>query len=86
MGDGADNPYKLKGTTFFGRPVPIVVQNENGPCPLLAIANILLMRNAIHLPPGLAEVTQVRRAAEFTARPIACCPVRLCKLLQRASS
>lgn len=38
------------------------VQDVNGPCPLLAIANVLLLRNQIQLPPGVGEVSQVRRA------------------------
>jgi len=54
--------YKLK-TISFGpsrRAVRIVIQNENGPCPLLAIANVLLLRNAIQLPAGAPDVTQER--------------------------
>ena len=42
-----------------GRGVPVVMQSENGPCPLLAIANVLLLRGNISLPPGASEVTQV---------------------------
>jgi hypothetical protein len=44
-----------------GRSVPVVMQSENGPCPLLAIANVLLLRGNIYLPPGASEVTQVFR-------------------------
>ena len=51
--------YKLKVIKFFGREVPVVVQNDNGPCPLLAISNILLLRNQMHLPLGLPDVRQV---------------------------
>jgi len=54
--------YKLK-TISFGpsrRAVRVVIQNENGPCPLLAIANVLLLRNAIQLPAGAPDVTQER--------------------------
>ena len=54
--------YKLK-TISFGpsrRAVRIVIQNENGPCPLLAIANVLLLRNAVQLPAGAPDVTQER--------------------------
>jgi len=42
-----------------GRGVPVVMQSENGPCPLLAIANVLLLRGNISLPAGASEVTQV---------------------------
>lgn len=33
-------------------PCPILVQNENGPCPLLALCNILLLRRQIRIPAG----------------------------------
>ena len=29
-------------------------QNENGPCPLLALANVLLLRNVIHIDSTIA--------------------------------
>lgn len=51
--------YKLKPIKFLGRRVPIVVQNENGPCPMLALANVMLLRNQIHLSPEAPDVTQV---------------------------
>jgi hypothetical protein len=44
---------------FFGRSVKVVMQNENGPCPLLAIANVLSLRNELNLRAGAREVTQV---------------------------
>ena len=34
--------YKTKIVHFLGRSVPIILQNENGPCPLLAICESLL--------------------------------------------
>ena len=51
--------YRLKRISIRGRSVPVVMQNENGPCPLLAIANVLLLRNQIQLPGGASEVLQV---------------------------
>ena len=39
--------FDLKTITFLGRKVRILLQNENGPCPLLAIANVLLLQNRI---------------------------------------
>eukprot|EP00775_Hariotina_reticulata_P007703 gene7703-7902_t len=35
----ANDVYAVKRIDFFGRSVKIVMQNINGPCPLLAIAN-----------------------------------------------
>lgn len=59
QGPPAEPSYRLKHINIRGRGVPVVMQNENGPCPLLAIANVLLLRNQIHLPGGAAEATQV---------------------------
>ncbi|KAL3936046.1 MAG: hypothetical protein SGBAC_008559, partial [Bacillariaceae sp.] len=42
--------YRLKEITFKERPCHILLQNENGPCPLLAAANILLLKDSITLP------------------------------------
>ena len=57
--------YKLKTIQFFGRRVPIVTQNENGPCPLLALANVLLLRNQIQLSPDAPDVSQVSLFRSF---------------------
>ncbi|KAA6427861.1 MAG: NF-E2 inducible, partial [Trebouxia sp. A1-2] len=60
-GQTQSNPvYKLKRIDFFGRKVPIALQNENGPCPLLAIANILLLKKQIVLPEQAPDVSQSR--------------------------
>eukprot|EP00762_Andalucia_godoyi_P000175 ANDGO_02276.mRNA.1 Uncharacterized protein YPL191C len=41
--------YRLKKITYQGRKSAVLLQNENGPCPLIAIANILLLRGGIHV-------------------------------------
>ncbi|GAV79646.1 DUF544 domain-containing protein [Cephalotus follicularis] len=50
--------HKTKTINFLGRTTPIVLQNDNGPCPLLAICNILLLRNNLNLSPDTDEVSQ----------------------------
>ncbi|XP_076930247.1 uncharacterized protein LOC143594958 [Bidens hawaiensis] len=50
--------HKTKSIQFFGRTTPIVLQNDNGPCPLLAICNVLLLRNNLSLSSDVAEVSQ----------------------------
>ncbi|CAJ1928144.1 unnamed protein product [Sphenostylis stenocarpa] len=50
--------HKTKTIQFLGRTTPIVLQNDNGPCPLLAICNVLLLRNNLSLSPDIAEVSQ----------------------------
>lgn len=52
--------YTVKTITFMKRRVPIMMQNQNGPCPLLALANILLLRNQIQLSPDAPSITQAR--------------------------
>uniref|UniRef100_M4EKV2 MINDY deubiquitinase domain-containing protein n=1 Tax=Brassica campestris TaxID=3711 RepID=M4EKV2_BRACM len=52
--------YKTKSIQFLGRSTPIILQNENGPCPLLAICNVLLLRNNLKLSPDSYEVSQER--------------------------
>eukprot|EP00959_Pyramimonas_sp_CCMP1952_P374826 7849761-Pyramimonas_sp.AAC.1 len=33
--------YRLKWVDFMGNRMPIVLQNENGPCPLLAVGTFV---------------------------------------------
>lgn len=42
--------YLVKSISFLGRSTRIVTQNMNGPCPLLSLINVLLLKNAISLP------------------------------------
>ena len=69
--DDSKDFYKVKRVSFFGRKdVPIICQNENGPCPLLAIANVLLLRNAIALEgsPDRPEVSTAELMSLLAAR------------------
>ena len=43
--------YQLKSVEYMGHTRRILLQNENGPCPLLAAANALLLRGRIRLDP-----------------------------------
>jgi hypothetical protein len=38
--------YELKKIDFLGRKVPIVMQNKNGPCPLIAIGKVTLLASS----------------------------------------
>lgn len=49
--------YHIKWNTFNSREVPIITQNENGPCPLLAVMNILLLKGKVILEPGVEVIT-----------------------------
>jgi hypothetical protein len=69
--DGSKDFYQVKRVSFLGRKdVPIICQNENGPCPLLAIANVLLLRNAIALEgsPDRPEVSHAELMSLLAAR------------------
>jgi hypothetical protein len=47
--DDENDIHRVKWTKFLGRDVPIICQNTNGPCPLLAIVNILLLERRLTL-------------------------------------
>jgi hypothetical protein len=62
--------FRIKPIKFFNRPVAIICQNENGPCPLIAIANILTLRGKIQISTdrsfiSLDEVIQIVADAVF---------------------
>lgn len=45
----SESVYHIKWVNFKNQKVPIITQNENGPCPLLAIMNILLLKKKVTL-------------------------------------
>ena len=55
--DPSQSMYYLKRFKWRGDPVQIVTQNENGPCPLLAIANALILLKRILIPPVQKYIT-----------------------------
>lgn len=58
--------YALK-TIDWGKPTRIVLQNENGPCPLIALANALALLGRITLPlskPALSFEELVQHLSE----------------------
>ncbi|CAF2992500.1 unnamed protein product [Rotaria sp. Silwood2] len=52
--------YIIKWIEFNHERVPILLQNLNGPCPLLAIANILFLRQRIRLDPNAGAISTER--------------------------
>ena len=48
--DNNNSPHYIKWIVWKGVKTAIVTQNDNGPCPLLAIINILLLRRTIEFP------------------------------------
>ncbi|XP_069734567.1 ubiquitin carboxyl-terminal hydrolase MINDY-1 isoform X2 [Phaenicophaeus curvirostris] len=49
--------YCVKWITWKGERTPVIMQNANGPCPLLAIMNILFLQWKVKLPPQKEVVT-----------------------------
>ncbi|SIO73450.1 Protein FAM63A [Babesia microti strain RI] len=48
--------FSVKYIEYFGDITPIVLQSDNGPCPFLALINILLLRHMISLPIDIKSV------------------------------
>ena len=36
--------------------VPIITQNKNGPCPLIALCNVLTFKRRMRIPPGNSTI------------------------------
>ncbi|XP_028925951.1 ubiquitin carboxyl-terminal hydrolase MINDY-2 isoform X2 [Ornithorhynchus anatinus] len=49
--------YHIKWIQWKEESTPIITQNENGPCPLLAILNVLLLAWKVKLPPMMEIIT-----------------------------
>lgn len=62
--DPLQSVYYLKRFQWKGEPLQIVTQNENGPCPLLAIANVLVLTKRIVLP-SMQECISATQLMEY---------------------
>ena len=51
-----DELYRIKKITYDNARIPILMQNRNGPCPLLAISNVLLLRKKLYIHEDLAFI------------------------------
>ncbi|XP_042145450.1 ubiquitin carboxyl-terminal hydrolase MINDY-2 isoform X2 [Ixodes scapularis] len=49
--------YHIKWMRWNNQKTPIITQNENGPCPLIAIINVLTLKGLIKLPHTLDVIT-----------------------------
>eukprot|EP00930_Biecheleria_cincta_P034325 TRINITY_DN23738_c0_g1_i1.p1 TRINITY_DN23738_c0_g1~~TRINITY_DN23738_c0_g1_i1.p1 ORF type:complete len:443 (+),score=70.49 TRINITY_DN23738_c0_g1_i1:69-1397(+) len=49
--------YIIQKIDFLGSPRRVLMQNENGPCPLLAACNVLLLRNQLKLPDNISAIS-----------------------------
>jgi len=64
--DSNDNPsiYHVKWIVWKSEKTAIITQNENGPCPLLSILNVLLLQRKLALPDG-CEVISAEQLLEY---------------------
>lgn len=60
----APGQYQLKWTKIKGTKTPIITQNENGPCPLIAIMNVLILKGKVRIP-SMIEVITVSQLMEY---------------------
>ena len=56
--------YHIKWIKWKGINTPVITQNENGPCPLLAIVNVLLLQRRINIP-TLQEIVTSEQLMEY---------------------
>ena len=65
--------HRVKRVRFGGCAREVLLQNLNGPCPLLALGNALLLRGDVGVPPGWSElpvsrlIASVREVIEASA-------------------
>lgn len=59
--------YSVKWIEFDGTRRPIIMQNANGCCPLLALANVLLLRGRLNLHDGTELVEAAQLLNDLTA-------------------
>ncbi|KAI9339854.1 hypothetical protein BD770DRAFT_399956 [Pilaira anomala] len=53
-----EDEYLVKTIDFKGQTVRIITQNENGPCPLVAICNVLFLRGDLDIQPPDREIVK----------------------------
>ena len=61
--------HHIKNIQFKDSKIGIVTQNENGPCPLVAIINVLLLKHLITLP-ALCEIVSASKLMEYIGNTI----------------
>ena len=49
--------YEIKWIMWNSKRVPILVQNTNGPCPLIALCNVLFLRGVVNLKSNLEIIS-----------------------------
>lgn len=55
--EDSTSSYRIKDIGFFGSGRRVLLQSANGPCPLLAICNVLLLRNQLSISPDARYIS-----------------------------
>jgi len=55
--DSPSSIYQVKWVAWRKVRCPVITQNENGPCPLISIVNVLLLRGKLSLPEGCQVIS-----------------------------
>merc|ERR1719376_1602228 len=55
--DSPSSIYQVKWVVWRKVKCPVITQNENGPCPLISIVNVLLLRGKLSLPEGCQVIS-----------------------------
>ncbi|XP_065313751.1 ubiquitin carboxyl-terminal hydrolase MINDY-2-like isoform X1 [Gordionus sp. m RMFG-2023] len=58
--------YQIKWVKWRGKDFPIITQNENGPCPLIALINALLLMEKFSIP-SIIEIVTPEQLIEYIA-------------------
>ncbi len=72
-----DNIYHVKWVGWNSKKIPIITQNANGPCPMLAIANVLLLRGKMSLVDGCEVVSSEQLLETLGDTMLECVPKNL---------
>lgn len=70
----SESTYHLKWIRWNTGQVPIVMQSINGPCPLIAIVNVLSLREKLKLPTMLQEINSVQLLTYISECIMDCVP------------
>ncbi|KXJ17639.1 ubiquitin carboxyl-terminal hydrolase MINDY-1 isoform X2 [Exaiptasia diaphana] len=62
--DNMQSLYHIKWVTWKNLNTPIITQNENGPCPLIALMNVLILQRRISIPP-VQEMVSSNQLMEY---------------------
>lgn len=61
---GSQSLYHIKWINWKNLNTPIITQNENGPCPLIALMNVLILQRKISIP-NMQQIVSASQLMEY---------------------